>query len=71
MTSSLPKRTVTFSPQPIIFFINYYEDRKGPWETITVDRVRFNNRIKEIENKIGWCLESSHRDKIFNNLKYN
>lgn len=57
-------RKVKFALRPIIILIER-EDRKGPWEQAAVDRDRFNRRINDVENKIGWCFEPSHREKIF------
>ena len=57
-------RKVKFAIRPIIILIER-EDRKGPWELYAVDRDRFNRRIKDVEDKIGWCFEPSHREKIF------
>lgn len=61
----LTKRKVTFALKPMMIFIEI-EDRKGPWETIALDRYRFNCRIKDIDVKIGWCFQAKHREKIFN-----
>ncbi|XP_028813753.1 uncharacterized protein LOC114766756 isoform X2 [Denticeps clupeoides] len=38
--------------------------RKGPWEEFARDRDRFQRRIKETEQAIGYCLSHSHRMKI-------
>jgi len=58
------KIKVTFILTPIIIIIED-EDRRGPWETFARDRDRFTRRIHDVEKKIGWCFEPSHRDKIF------
>ena len=58
-------KKVSFNLNPTIFIIEN-EDRKGPWETFAVDRFRFTRRIEEINDKIGWCFNPSHRQKILN-----
>lgn len=55
---------VKFVLRPIIIIIEK-EERKGPWEQAAADRDRFNHRMKDVENKIGWCFEPSHRENIF------
>ncbi|XP_017320599.1 protein phosphatase 1 regulatory subunit 15B isoform X2 [Ictalurus punctatus] len=39
--------------------------RKGPWEEHARDRDRFQRRILETEQAIGYCFMRSHRDKFF------
>ncbi|TTD62565.1 Protein phosphatase 1 regulatory subunit 15B [Bagarius yarrelli] len=38
--------------------------RKGPWEEHARDRDRFQRRILEIEQAIGYCFMQSHREKF-------
>ncbi|XP_062861165.1 protein phosphatase 1 regulatory subunit 15B [Trichomycterus rosablanca] len=38
--------------------------RKGPWEEYARDRTRFQKRILETEQVIGYCFNPSHRDKF-------
>ncbi|KAG7473750.1 hypothetical protein MATL_G00099140 [Megalops atlanticus] len=38
--------------------------RKGPWEELARDRVRFQRRIEETEQAIGYCFHPSHRERI-------
>lgn len=58
-------KKVRFILIPTIFLIEKVE-RKGEWELYAINRCHFNRRIKNIENQIGWCFESVHRQKIFN-----
>ncbi|KAJ8396687.1 hypothetical protein AAFF_G00015250 [Aldrovandia affinis] len=44
--------------------------RKGPWEEIARDRARFQRRIQETEQAIGYCLHQSHREKILDYLRH-
>lgn len=38
--------------------------RKGPWEEMARDRVRFLRRVGEAERAVGYCLESAHRARM-------
>ncbi|XP_066541610.1 protein phosphatase 1 regulatory subunit 15B [Hoplias malabaricus] len=40
------------------------ESRKGPWEEHARDRDRFQRRIWETEQAIGYCFSLSHREKL-------
>lgn len=57
-------KKVRFATKTTIIILDNCEDRKGPWETIALDRYRFNHRIKQVETKIQWCLEPLHRERI-------
>jgi Phosphatase-1 catalytic subunit binding region len=59
------KTKVKFLLKPVIIIIDNEEDRKGQWEIYARDRERFNRRVQDIENKIGWCFHRSHREKIY------
>lgn len=61
----MSSRKVKFVLRPSIIIIEN-EDRKGPWEKIAFDRISFSHKIKNIENKIKWCFQPEHREKIFN-----
>lgn len=61
------KFKVNFILKPTIIIIED-EDRKGPWELLARDRDRFKRRIREFENKIGWCFQPLHREKMFRHL---
>ena len=38
--------------------------RKGHWEELARDRDRFQRRIQEVDDVIGYCLSQSHREMI-------
>jgi hypothetical protein len=59
-------RKVKFDLNLSIIFIEDDEDRKGPWELLTIDRYRFNRRIKNIEKEIEWCFKPEHRNSVLN-----
>ncbi|XP_013397004.1 uncharacterized protein LOC106163854 [Lingula anatina] len=40
------------------------ECRKGPWEAYAVDRCRFQKRIAEVNDAIGYCFDPQHRQHI-------
>lgn len=42
----------------------YREARKGPWETLARDRIRFQLRIQRLETVLTPILTAEHRDKI-------
>lgn len=44
--------------------------RKGPWEEMGRDRMRFQRRIKETEQVIGYCFCQSHREKMLEYLSH-
>ena len=51
---------MTFVETQVIPVDNY--DRKGLWQQIAGDRVRFQRRIKEIQQKMCYVFEQSHRE---------
>ncbi|XP_076842147.1 uncharacterized protein LOC143486468 [Brachyhypopomus gauderio] len=66
---STPVKKVRFSPVVEVHkmwawsFANQ-ASRKGPWEEHARDRDRFQRRILEAEQAIGYCFNPSHRNKI-------
>lgn len=40
--------------------------RKGHWEEVGRDRVRFSDRIRRVEAELKPMLTAQHRDKIYN-----
>jgi len=61
--STIAIKKVRFATKTTIIILDNYEDRKGPWETMALDRFRFNQRIRQVETKIQWCLEPLHRER--------
>lgn len=49
----------------ITYGFAYQESRKGNWEQVARDRIRFQNRIKLIGNEISPILNEQHRMKIY------
>eukprot|EP00062_Callorhinchus_milii_P003630 gi/632941142/ref/XP_007885707.1/ PREDICTED: protein phosphatase 1 regulatory subunit 15A-like [Callorhinchus milii] len=39
--------------------------RRGPWEEMARDRLRFQQRIQETERAISYCLNANHREKMW------
>ncbi|XP_074077000.1 protein phosphatase 1 regulatory subunit 15B [Macrotis lagotis] len=63
------RKKVTFLEEVTEYYISSDEDRKGPWEELARDGCRFQKRIQETEDAIGYCLTFEHRQKIFNRLQ--
>jgi hypothetical protein len=51
-----------FPSENIEWIINYKAARRGFW---IEDRMRFERRIVETEEKIGWIFANLHRQEIF------
>lgn len=63
-------KSVKFNLKPTIHLMctwtfAYNQARKGGWEMIVRDRIRFQRRIKEVHVKLDHVLESNHRDIIY------
>uniref|UniRef100_A0A4X2KZU5 Protein phosphatase 1 regulatory subunit 15B n=2 Tax=Vombatus ursinus TaxID=29139 RepID=A0A4X2KZU5_VOMUR len=67
--TSTRRKKVTFLEEVTEYYISSDEDRKGPWEELARDGCRFQKRIQETEDAIGYCLTFEHRQKIFNELQ--
>ncbi|XP_059269175.1 protein phosphatase 1 regulatory subunit 15B isoform X1 [Mustela nigripes] len=65
----IKKKKVTFLEEVTEYYISGDEDRKGPWEEFARDAFRFQKRIRETENAIGYCLTFEHRERMFNRLQ--
>ncbi|XP_015995656.1 protein phosphatase 1 regulatory subunit 15B isoform X2 [Rousettus aegyptiacus] len=62
-------QTVTFLEEVTEYYISGDEDRKGPWEEFARDGCRFQKRIQETEDAIGYCLTFEHRERMFHRLQ--
>ncbi|KAL1775175.1 phosphatase 1 regulatory subunit 15B [Sigmodon hispidus] len=60
---------VTFLEEVTEYYISGDEDRKGPWEEYARDGCRFQKRIQETEDAIGYCLTFEHRERMFSRLQ--
>ncbi|KAF6075529.1 protein phosphatase 1 regulatory subunit 15B [Phyllostomus discolor] len=60
---------VTFLEEVTEYYISGDEDRKGPWEEFARDGCRFQKRIQETEDAIGYCLTFEHRERMFHRLQ--
>uniref|UniRef100_A0A8C8SE42 Protein phosphatase 1 regulatory subunit 15B n=1 Tax=Pelusios castaneus TaxID=367368 RepID=A0A8C8SE42_9SAUR len=63
------RKKVTFLEEVTEYYVSSEEDRKGPWEELARDGCRFQKRIQETEDAIGYCLTIEHRQRIFNRLQ--
>ncbi|NWX03739.1 PR15B phosphatase, partial [Caloenas nicobarica] len=66
---STKRKKVTFLEKVTEYFISSEEDRKGPWEELARDGCRFQKRIQETEEAIGYCFTVEHRRRVFNRLR--
>ncbi|XP_061869650.1 protein phosphatase 1 regulatory subunit 15B [Colius striatus] len=67
--SSTKRKKVTFLEKITEYFVSSEEDRKGPWEELARDSCRFQKRIQETEEAIGYCFTSEHRQRVFQRLQ--
>ncbi|KAM9612693.1 protein phosphatase 1 regulatory subunit 15B isoform 1-T4 [Trichechus inunguis] len=65
----IKRKKVTFLEEVTEYYISGDEDRKGPWEELARDGCRFQKRIQETEDAIGYCLTFEHRERMFNRLQ--
>ncbi|NXX59602.1 PR15B phosphatase, partial [Scopus umbretta] len=66
---SSKRKKVTFLEKVTEYYISSEEDRKGPWEELARDGCRFQKRIQETEEAIGYCFTTEHRQRVFNRLQ--
>ena len=71
MVDCVNSKTVRFNDSVKVFVLDdFYEDyvyyRKKFWEYYAVDRIRFKDRIKLLENILNPVLENTHRCKMYN-----
>ncbi|NXG15165.1 PR15B phosphatase, partial [Grallaria varia] len=59
------RKKVTFLEKVTEYYISSEEDRKGPWEEMARDGCRFQKRIQETEEAIGYCFTTEHRQRVF------
>ncbi|XP_071673736.1 protein phosphatase 1 regulatory subunit 15B isoform X2 [Patagioenas fasciata] len=60
---------VTFLEKVTEYYISSEEDRKGPWEELARDGCRFQRRIQETEEAIGYCFTAEHRQRVLSRLR--
>ncbi|KAM5195067.1 protein phosphatase 1 regulatory subunit 15B-like [Hipposideros larvatus] len=65
----IKRKKVIFLEDVTEYYISGDEDRKGPWEEFARDRCRFQKRIQETEDAIGYCLTLEHRERMFHRLQ--
>ncbi|XP_027551076.1 protein phosphatase 1 regulatory subunit 15B [Neopelma chrysocephalum] len=63
------RKKVTFLEKVTEYYISSEEDRKGPWEEMARDGCRFQKRIQETEEAIGYCFTPEHRQRVFHRLQ--
>ncbi|NXL89873.1 PR15B phosphatase, partial [Alectura lathami] len=66
---STKRKKVTFLEKVTEYYVSSEEDRKGPWEELARDGCRFQKRIQETEEAIGYCFTTEHRQKVFSRLQ--
>ncbi|KAK5646712.1 hypothetical protein RI129_005176 [Pyrocoelia pectoralis] len=73
-TESEAMKKVTFDESQnrvyimVVWPFAYEEARKGPWETIALDRYRFSRKIEEFNRLLSPVLQEKHRAKIYRNI---
>lgn len=65
----IKRKKVTFLEEVTEYYVSGDEDRKGPWEEFARDGCRFQKRIQETEDAIGYCLTFEHRERMFRRLQ--
>lgn len=54
----------------IVYDFAYRQSRRGKWEEVARDRIRFQHRIYLLGLKISEILETKHRNKVFNERSF-
>ncbi|XP_035203276.1 protein phosphatase 1 regulatory subunit 15B [Oxyura jamaicensis] len=67
--TSTKRKKVTFLEKVTEYYVSSEEDRKGPWEELARDGCRFQKRIQETEEAIGYCFTPEHRQRVLNRLR--
>ncbi|XP_023664737.2 uncharacterized protein [Paramormyrops kingsleyae] len=67
-------KKVRFSPVVHVHIMRAWSSalqasRKGQWEEMARDRDRFQRRIAEVDQAIGYCLSPSHREQILAHIR--
>ncbi|XP_067913532.1 protein phosphatase 1 regulatory subunit 15B [Heterodontus francisci] len=62
-------KKVAFDEHVTVYYVSSEEIRKGPWEVYARDRCRFQKRIREIEECIGYCFTLKHRWTVLERLQ--
>ncbi|MBN3307784.1 protein phosphatase 1 regulatory subunit 15A [Amia ocellicauda] len=68
-------KKVSFSPVVQVHVMHAWSfasraARRGPWEEMARDRVRFRRRIQDMEQAIGYCFSTAHRGKMQDYLSH-
>ena len=62
-------KKVTFNEAvKVIYFVKAPVDSNVCWQRAARDRHRFERRILDTEQKIGWVFAPQHRCRVFNTL---
>ncbi|XP_051890512.1 protein phosphatase 1 regulatory subunit 15B [Pristis pectinata] len=62
-------KRVAFDEHVTEYYVSSEEIRKGPWEEYARDRCRFQKRIKETEECIGYCFTLKHRWTVLQRMQ--
>uniref|UniRef100_UPI00398E8C61 protein phosphatase 1 regulatory subunit 15B isoform X2 n=1 Tax=Pristiophorus japonicus TaxID=55135 RepID=UPI00398E8C61 len=62
-------KKVAFDEHVTEYYVSSDEIRKGPWEEYARDRFRFQKRIRETEEDIGYCFTFEHRWTVLQRMR--